>query len=56
MTSSELKDHLRDLDITDSNKVTWLALCVGIALVDVLEQVREEMFFSTHTAEVRKNV
>ena len=43
MTSSELKDLLRDIDVTNSLKRDFLALLIGIALVDTLEQIREEM-------------
>ena len=42
MTSSELKDIMKDLDIKGTPR-DFLALWIGIALVDVLEQIREEM-------------
>ena len=43
MTSCELREHMRDTDLNDPVKVQWLGLLTGIALVDVLEQIREEM-------------
>ena len=43
MTSSELKDLMRDIDIKDPFKRDFLGLWIGIALVDCLEQIREEM-------------
>ena len=42
MTSSELKDIMKDLDIKGTPR-DFLALWIGIALVDCLEQIREEM-------------
>ena len=43
MTSSELKEILKDIEGLAGKGSVWLELAIGIALVDVLEQIREEL-------------